>query len=76
MVPRFDPDSLVHIPYAIKEAIFQDTAWASNSAKEAENDEQQHEKDVEAGLEEDGNMSPPSDSKRKSNQGSKKKQKQ
>ena len=60
-VPRFDPDSVVHIPYGIKEAIFEDTAWASNSAKEAEADEQKREKDVEAGLEEDGDL--PTDSK-------------
>jgi hypothetical protein len=62
---------VVHIPYAITAAIFQDTAWASNSAKEAENDEQQREKDVEAGLEEDGDMSLPSDSKKKTNPASK-----
>ena len=60
-VPRFDPDSVVHIPYGIKEAIFEDTAWASNSAKEAEADEQKRQKDVEAGLEEDGDL--PTDSK-------------
>ena len=37
-VPRFEKDSVVTIPYAIEEAIFQDTAWASTSAREAEND--------------------------------------
>ena len=57
-VPRFDPDSVVTLPYAIKEAIFQDTAWASNSAKEAEQDAEQHQKDIEAGQEEDECMTP------------------
>ena len=37
-VPRFEQDSVVTIPYAINEAIFQDTDWTSTSARGAEND--------------------------------------
>ena len=55
-VPRFEQDSVVTIPYAIKEAIFQDTAWASTSAREAENDAA-----IEEGQAEEGGCFPTPD---------------
>ena len=64
-VPRFSPDSVVTVPYAIKEAIFEDTAWASNSAKEAEQDALQQQEDIEAGKEEDECMAPQPEGKKK-----------